>query len=107
MLRCYLHKVLWLDEKVCCCAKERRTGFAANGADRKTVGAIAIHVIDQDVVTAGHCNTIVLVDNSAVAHSGVIGRCQTKSCKRVFSTAKWRDQRGLTYRHYCETQASR
>jgi len=52
------------------------------------VRAITVHVVDYDVVTAGHCNTVILIDHSAVANCGVVGRSQAKSCKPAFSRAK-------------------
>lgn len=38
------------------------------------MAAIAVHVVHNDVVAAGHCDTVILVDDYAVAYFGVVGR---------------------------------
>lgn len=50
-------------------------GFSANGSDGQAVTAVAIHVIDKDVIATGDSDAIVLVDHCAVADLGVI-RCR-------------------------------
>ena len=47
-------------------------GLAADGADGEAVAAIAVHVVDHDVVAACHGYAVVLVDDDAVADYGVV-----------------------------------
>lgn len=41
--------------------------------------AVAVHVVNQDVVSACDSDTVVLVDNDAVTNCGVIGASQVES----------------------------
>lgn len=41
--------------------------------------AVAVHVVDQDIVSACDSDTVVLVDNHAVTNCGVIGASQVES----------------------------
>lgn len=43
------------------------------------MAAVAVHVVDDDVVTASNCDTVILVDDYAIAHFGVVGRCKVKA----------------------------
>jgi hypothetical protein len=43
------------------------------------MAAIAVHVIDQDVVTAGDRNAIILVENYAITYLRVVGSSQVKA----------------------------
>jgi hypothetical protein len=43
------------------------------------VTAVAVHVRDEDVVAAGHGDTVVLVDNNAVADGGVVRACEIEA----------------------------
>jgi L-asparaginase II len=45
------------------------------------VAAVAVHVIDDDVVTTSHCHAVVLVDDDAVANFSVTGSSEVKACK--------------------------
>lgn len=47
--------------------------LSAHRSDAQTVAAVAVHVIHPYVVPARHSNTVVLVDNHAVAY-GEVGR---------------------------------
>ena len=48
--------------------------LAADRANGEPVAAITVHVVDHDVVTAGDGDTVVLVDDNAVANLSVVGR---------------------------------
>ena len=47
--------------------------FAAHRTDRQAVAAVAVHVVDEDVVAAGDGDAVVLVDDNTVVHRGVVG----------------------------------
>ena len=43
------------------------------------MAAIAIHVVDQDVVAASNSDTVILVDHHTVAYLGVVGTRQVEA----------------------------
>jgi hypothetical protein len=43
------------------------------------VAAVAVHVVDNDVVAASDSNAVVLVDDSAVTNLGVVASTQVEA----------------------------
>jgi hypothetical protein len=43
------------------------------------VTAVAIHVVDDDIVAAGHGNAVILVEDDAVTNLSVIGSSQVEA----------------------------
>ena len=43
------------------------------------MAAVAVHVVHDDVVSAGDSYAVVLVDDHAVADLGVVGSCQVEA----------------------------
>lgn len=54
------------------------TGFSTNRTNGESMAAVAVHVVDEDVVSAGNSNTVVLVYDNTVTDSRVITRSQVK-----------------------------
>jgi hypothetical protein len=54
-------------------------GLAAYRSNGEAVAAVAVHVVDDDVVATGDGYAIVLVDDDAVADFGVVGGCKIEA----------------------------
>lgn len=45
------------------------------------MAAVAVHVVYEDVVSAGYGDTVVLVDDDAVTDLGIVGRSEVEAWK--------------------------
>lgn len=60
-------------------------GLSTDRTDGQAVTAVAVHVVDNNVVTTSDCYTVILVDNDTVANLGIIGRGEIKAITVVRS----------------------
>jgi hypothetical protein len=85
LLSIYLVSTVSLKRK----QKERRwdglTWLSAHRADGEAMASVAVHVVDDNVVSASNSYAVVLVDNNRIAELGVVGWCQVEAIAVVRS----------------------
>jgi hypothetical protein len=59
------------------------------------MAAIAVHVVDDDVIAAGHGDAVILVEDDAVANLSVIGSSQIET---------WQGKKLVICTRYCENK---
>jgi len=69
------------------------------------VAAVAVHVVDEDVVAAGDGDAIILVDDNAVTNFGVIGGREIEALAKSVDTINSCER--STYHRCCEKQVGR